>query len=73
MPSSYKPNGARSSYSKGAARGPHPGNFDGRLAYNIVEAAQVLRTVKRLDSQDRADKLRRAKVAAVSLAKMPWD
>ena len=48
-------------------------NLDGHMARDIVEAALTLHTVKRLDQALHAEARQKAKVAAVSLAKMPWE
>ncbi len=58
---------------RGADRTTHPGNIDGRLAHDIVEAALILRAVKRLDYERAEEKRHRAKIAAITLQKMPWD
>jgi len=63
----------RSSYKLPATRQCVFANLDGHMARDIVEAALTLRTVKRLDAEHRAEARQKAKVAAVSLAKMPWE
>ena len=58
---------------RGANRTTHPSNIDGRLAYDIVEAAHILNTVKWLDSERTTEERHRAKIAAITLKIMPWD
>ncbi len=53
------------------------GGFDGRLAVDIEEALSILKTVTWLDREkkreERAVTRQRAKIAAVSLQKTPWE
>ncbi len=72
MPNSTRKCRART-HVRGADRTTHPANIDGRLAYDIVEAALILRAVKRLNYERAEEKRHRAKVAAITLRKMPWD
>ncbi len=48
-------------------------NFDGRLAHDIVEAAIVIKTIKRIDNYRKEEEKQKAKIAAVTLAIAPWD
>ncbi len=72
MPNNRRKGRART-HVRGADRTTRPGNIDGRLAYDIVEAARVLRTVKQLDYERGREERQRAKVAAITLKKMPWE
>ena len=72
MPNSRRKFRART-HRVGADRTTHPGNIDGRLAYDIVEAAHIINTVKWLDKERTVEERHRAKVAAITLQRMPWD
>lgn len=54
-------------------RGAGSSNFDGRLAYDIVEAATVIKIIKRIDNYRKEEKRHKAKVANVTLAIAPWE
>ena len=47
--------------------------LDGRIAYDIVEAAVLLRFHKRQEQEKRCEAAKKAKIKAISLAVMPWD
>ena len=49
------------------------GNIDGRLAYDIADAAYVIRTVNRLDKELQAEVRQKAKIAAITLHRAPWE
>jgi len=48
-------------------------SLDGRLAYDIVEAAWVIRAEKAREAQAAREEKRRAKIVPITLAKAPWE
>jgi len=68
---SAKMHGHNAAYCRGHGR--PGGQLDGRLAYDIVEAALTIRHEEVRLARQADEKAKRAKIVAITLPKMPWD